>query len=80
MIATILKVIFNVLIFTVIIDVVLSYILSPYHPVRSTMDKIVNPLLLPIRKVIPPILNLDFSLVILIVLLQIVESLLLRIV
>lgn len=40
MIATILKVIFNVLIFTVIIDVVLSYILSPYHPVRSTMDKI----------------------------------------
>ena len=80
MIATILKVIFNVLIFTVIIDVVLSYILSPYHPVRSAMDKIVNPLLLPIRKVIPPILNLDFSPVILIVLLQIVESLLLRIV
>jgi YggT family protein len=64
----------------VIVDVVLSYFMSPYHVVRSTLDKIVNPLLTPIRKIVPPIMNLDFSPIILVVLLQIIESLLLRIV
>lgn len=80
MISTIIWVVFNVLIFVVIVDVVLSYFMSPYHVVRSTLDKIVNPLLTPIRKIVPPIMNLDFSPIILVVLLQIIESLLLRIV
>jgi YggT family protein len=80
MISTIIWVVFNVLIFVVIVDVVLSYFMSPYHAVRSTLDKIVNPLLTPIRKIVPPIMNLDFSPIILVVLLQVIESLLLRIV
>lgn len=80
MIYTIISVAFNVLIFVVIVSVVLSYFMSPYHPIRSALDKIINPLLAPIRKIVPPIMNLDFSPVILIILLQVIEWLLLRIV
>ena len=80
MIYTIITVVFNVLIFVVIISVVLSYFMSPYHPIRSALDKIVNPILAPIRKIVPPIMNLDFSPIILIILLQVIEWLVLRIV
>jgi len=42
------------------------------------LDRIIAPLLDPIRRVIPPLAGLDLSPVILLVLLQIVEGLLLR--
>lgn len=80
MIYTIISVVFNVLIFIVILYVVLSYFMSPYHPIRSALDKIVNPILAPIRKIVPPIINLDFSPIILIILLQVIEWIILRIV
>jgi YggT family protein len=80
MIYTIISVVFNVLIFVVILYVVLSYFMSPYHPIRSALDKIVNPILAPIRKIVPPIINLDFSPIILIILLQVIEWIILRIV
>ena len=60
----------------VIIKVFLSYFMSPYHPVRSNIDRIVEPLLNPIRKVIPPVGMLDLSPIILIVVLQIIGRLL----
>lgn len=67
----------------VVAEVVLSYFLSPFHPVRAFIGKIVTPLLNPIRRVVPPIVNVDFSPLILLLLLQAVEwvivSLLLRI-
>jgi len=80
MIYTIISVVFNALIILVILYVVLSYFMSPYHPIRSALDKVVNPILTPIRKIVPPIMNLDFSPVILVILLQIIEWLILRIV
>jgi YggT family protein len=54
--------------------------MSPFHPVRRTLDNIINPLLEPIRKVIPPFQNIDLSPVILMVILQAFEYILLRIV
>ena len=80
MIYTIISVVFNALIILVILYVVLSYFMSPYHPIRSALDKVVNPILAPIRKIVPLIMNLDFSPVILIIILQVIEWLLLRIV
>ena len=59
----------------VIVDVMLSYFMDPYHPVRQTLDGIVNPLLNPIRKVIPAVGMMDFSPLVLIILLQIVGRL-----
>lgn len=63
----------------VIVDILLSYFVSPYNKIRMTLDKIVNPLLNPIRKVIPPIGGLDFSAIVLIMLIQVVEWLLISV-
>lgn len=68
----------NLLIFLIIIYVILSYVLSPLHPVRETLDRVVEPLLRPIRQVLPSTGGLDFSPVILIFLIWIVERLLLQ--
>jgi YggT family protein len=62
----------------VLTSVVLSYLMNPYHPVRQAIDRIVNPLLSPIRKIVPPIANIDFSPIVLILLIQLVEYLLVK--
>lgn len=71
---TSISIFFRVISFLVIIDVLLSYFMSPYHPVRSFLDRIVDPLLNPIRRFVPAIGGLDFSPLVLIILLQILES------
>lgn len=73
------RAIFWILSVLVVIEVVLSYFLSPYHPVRSFIGKIIGPLLNPIRRVVPPIMNLDFSPLILLFLLQAAEWVILSI-
>lgn len=78
-IINVIRVLASALMIVVIVDIVLSYFMSPYHPVRSLLDKIVHPLLTPIRKVVPPLASIDFSPVILVILIQVVETLLIMI-
>lgn len=59
------------------VDIVVSFFLSPYHPIRNTLDSIVNPLLSPIRKILPQTGMLDFSPIVLILILQVLEYLIL---
>ncbi|HEY62564.1 MAG TPA: YggT family protein [Anaerolineae bacterium] len=66
----------QVLTWLIIVDVVLSYFMSPFHPIRQSLDRIVNPLLLPIRKVVPLVGMIDFSPLILLILVQFVGSIL----
>ena len=60
----------------VLVQVALSYFMSPYHPVRQSIDSLVEPLLAPIRRIMPQTGMLDFSPLILIILVQIVARLL----
>jgi YggT family protein len=60
----------------VIVQVLLSYFLSPYHPLRSAIDNLVNPMLAPIRRVMPRVGMFDFSPLVLIVVVQIVARIL----
>lgn len=60
----------------VIVHVFLSYFMSPFHPVRQTIDQLVNPFLQPIQRFIPPVGGLDFSPFVLIILLQVIGNLL----
>jgi YggT family protein len=60
----------------VIVDVFLSYFMSPYHPVKMSLDRIVRPLLAPIRNVVPPIGMIDFSPLMLLVSIQIIGRIL----
>jgi YggT family protein len=70
--------IIQVFILLVVIQAILSYFMDPYHRVRQTIDQIVNPFLNPIRRVVPPLGNLDFSPLVLIILLQVLDSILNR--
>ncbi len=79
MIIRIVQTIFEILSLVVLVDVILSYFMSPFHPIRVFLDRIVGPMLSPIRRVVPPLMNIDFSPVILLILLQIIESILVRI-
>jgi len=58
--------------------VVLSYFMDPYHPVRSTVDRMVNPILNPIRRMLPQTGMMDFSPLVAIILVQVLEYILTR--
>ena len=75
---TIIQMLFQLFTLVIIVDAVISFFMSPYHPFRQFLDRIVNPLLDPIRKIVPPLMNMDFSPIILLLLLQVVESILLK--
>jgi YggT family protein len=64
--------------FLVIIHVILSYVMSPYHPVRQAIDTVVEPMLAPIRRIMPPMGGLDFSPLVLIIIIQLLGSLLIN--
>ena len=66
------------LILLVIVKIILSYFMDPYHPVRQTIDSLIEPLLAPIRRVVPLIGMFDFSPLVLIILVQILSSVLIR--
>ncbi len=53
--------------------VVLSYFMDPFHPVRLTVNRIVDPVLNPIRRILPQTGMVDFSPVVAIILVQILE-------
>lgn len=80
LLASILHTVLRVYTMIVIVKVLLSYFLSPYHPVREAVDRLVDPLLEPIRRNLPPVGMFDFSPLVLLILIQIVDSLLRQII
>jgi len=65
----------NLITWGVIIHVVLGYFLSPYHPAREFTSRLFEPLLEPIRRLLPQTGMLDFSPLVLIILVQLIEML-----
>ena len=63
----------------IVIDAVLSYFMSPFHPIRQTLDKFVEPMLAPVRKILPPMGGIDFSPLVLIILLQVLDTVIINI-
>jgi YggT family protein len=57
----------------VIANVLLSYFVSPYHPVREALDRITEPLLAPIRRVMPQTGVIDISPMVLILLIELLR-------
>ena len=74
----IINIISQFIILLVIVKVVLSYFMAPYHPVRRTLDNLVEPMLAPIRRVVPLIGMFDFSPLVLIILVQVLSSVFIR--
>jgi YggT family protein len=78
LLAQVINTLANIYVWIVIASILLSYFMDPYHPVRQGVDNLVRPLLDPLRKVIPPVGMLDFSPLVLIILIQVVANLLTR--
>ncbi len=64
----------------IIVKVVLSYFVPPYHPLREVIDRIVEPILAPIQRIMPYTGGLDFSPMVLILIIQLVGRLILGLV
>ena len=77
-IASLIHRVIQLLILVVIIQAVLSFFLDPFHPVRRFLDRLVDPILAPIRRFLPPMAGLDFSPIVLIIGLQIIDMILTR--
>ena len=69
----------NVFSILILIYSLLSFILGPFHPIRQTLGQVVEPMLTPIRKIVPAVGGLDFSPLILMILIQVVGSVLISI-
>jgi YggT family protein len=53
--------------------------MDPYHPIRRAIDGVVEPMLAPIRRIVPLIGSLDFSPLVLIILIQLLSNILVRV-
>ena len=75
-IAKIISTLANLIVLLVIVDSLLSYFLSPYHPLRNALDRVLRPLLAPVRRIVPLVGMFDLSPLILIILVEILSSVL----
>ncbi|MBA4313232.1 MAG: hypothetical protein C0417_11445 [Chlorobiaceae bacterium] len=74
------QIIFRIFSLIVLANVIFSFFLPPDNPIKTFLEKIVEPFLSPIRRLIPAIGGFDFSPVILLLIVQGVEFLLLQII
>ena len=70
MLIVLINVVTQLLVLLIIVSAVLSYFMSPYHPVRSAVDRIIEPMLGPIRQVVPLLGMFDLSPLVLFVLVR----------
>ena len=72
---------FNLYSFLILARVLLSWInVSPYHPAVVFIYEVTEPVLRPLRNIIPPIGMLDISPIAALILLQILESIILSLI
>jgi YggT family protein len=61
-----------------VIDILMHYFLSMDQPVRRFLDALFEPMLAPIRRILPPVGMFDFSPVVLLLLFQLIGGLLIQ--
>lgn len=74
-VVVLLSAIFNLLFWVLVIRAVLSWVSQGRHPAEAVMIQLTEPLLSPIRRVIPSLGGLDLSMLVLLLALQFVEKL-----
>jgi YggT family protein len=66
----------NLILLVLFLQFIVQFFLSPFHPFRETLDRILDPMLNPIRQIIPPAGGWDFSPIILWILVILIKNLL----
>lgn len=75
------RILFDLLSLAILLRVILSWFnVNPFHPVVAFLDQITEPVLGPLRRVIPPVGMIDFTPIVAILVLQVVETILLSLV
>ncbi len=77
---TVVSGVIRILTLVIVVNAVLSFVMDPYHPVRQTLDRIVEPMLSPIRRLLPQTGPVDLSPLVLLILLQVVDRVLISLV
>jgi YggT family protein len=72
--AEVISVLANFLTILVFVTVLLSWFMSPYHPVREALDRLVEPLLAPVRRVVPMTGMFDLSPMIFMIVVQLLAQ------
>ena len=72
MIILIVDIIRQTIFLVILLKVILSYFMDPYHPFRQSVDRLIDPLLKPIRQIIPTVGRFDFSPIVLIILVEVI--------
>ncbi|MFQ5942357.1 MAG: YggT family protein [Anaerolineales bacterium] len=75
LIVNIVGLVYWLILIVVLADVFVSWVLDPFHPVRSFLDSIVQPMLDPIRRLLPPASGIDFSPFVFLIVLQLARTL-----
>jgi YggT family protein len=73
------RLISQLFIWIVVASSLLSFFVSPYHPVREALERIVAPFLDPIRRIMPQTGALDFSPIILCFVIWVLSNILIAI-
>jgi YggT family protein len=75
------EVFFTLLSLAILARVLLSWVrVSPYHPAVEFLYRITEPILAPLRRIIPPVGMVDISPIIAMLLLQIIQQVLVAII
>jgi YggT family protein len=74
------NIVVDLIFWLILINWILQFFLSPYHPVRELLNRLVNPMLDPIRRVLPQTGMLDFSPLVLLILVQLLGRLLISLI
>jgi YggT family protein len=64
----------------IIVDSLLSFVMSPMHPIREALGRVLQPMYAPIRRILPQTGMFDFSPIVLLILIQLLVRLLTSIV
>ena len=72
---TVLREAFSLVFWILIIRAILSWVSQGYNPVAAVFEQLTEPILRPIRKVIPPLGGLDLSILVLIIAMQFLQIL-----
>jgi len=73
--------IFNLLMLAVLARALVSWLrIDPYHPAIRLLESVTEPILRPLRQAIPPMGGIDITPIIALILLQIANSILIRLV
>lgn len=76
LIVNIIEAVKNAFLILILIQITLKYVLEPFHPLRRAIDGVIEPLLAPIRRIVPPMGRFDFSALILMVIVEIIATIL----